>query len=162
VRTALYALAAAIGAFLALLGSEPSWILAIAALLAVPLAATAALRRRREGEAGPLVPLLAAALAGGLLTALAFRLAFDADGWLNPGAVDCGGVSQSTQDGILTLAAALFAAAAAAMAFNLLAVLRRSGPRRDEEVASAPLTLYPVAVAASGLALVGASFATSC
>jgi hypothetical protein len=162
VRTVLYAIAVALGAGLALLGSEPSWALAVVALLAFPLAAAAAIRRRREGEAGPLVALLATALSGGLLTALAIRLAVDADGWFNPGAVDCGGVSGGTQDGILGLAAALFAAAAAAMAYNLLTVLRRSGPGAASERPSAGLSLYPVAVAASGLALVGASFATSC
>ncbi len=161
-RTALYAAAAALGAVLALLGSRPSWILAILALLAFPLAAAAALRRRREGEPGSLPPLLATAVAGGLLTALAIRLAVEADDWFNAGAVDCGGVSEGAQQSILALAAVLFIAAAGAMAVNLLAVLRRSGPQEVGEGPPRSLSLYPVAVAAAGLALVGASFATSC
>lgn len=161
-RTGLYALAAALGAGLALLGSRPSWVLATAALLAFPLAASVALRRRRDGEAAPVLPLLATALAGGLLTALAVRLAIDADDWFNAGAIDCGGASRSTQDSVLALAAVLFTAAAAAIAYNVLNVLRHAGPHDGAEGPPRSLTLYPVAVAASGLALIGASFVTSC
>lgn len=160
-RTALYAIAAALGAGLALLGSEPLWVLAIAALIAFPIAAAAAVGRRRGGGWGSLPALLGAAVAGGLLTALAIRLAIDAPDWLNPGAADCGGASEATQDSILGIATALFLAAGAAMALNLVAVLRRSGPGEDAG-GPASLTLYPGAVAISGLGLVGASFATSC
>lgn len=161
-RTLLYALAAALGAGLALLGSRPSWALAIAALIAFPLAAAAALRSRRSGSPGPVPPLLATALSGGLLTTLAVRLAVDADDWFNAGAIDCGGASAATQDDVLAVATILFMAAAVAMAYNLLAVLRHAGAREADAGPPGSLALYPVAVAAAGLALVGASFVTSC
>jgi hypothetical protein len=161
-RPALFALAAALGAGLALLGSRPSWILALAALVVFPLAASVALRRRRAGHAAALPPLLASGLAGGLLTALAVRLAVEADDWFNAGAVDCGGVSALTQDRVLALIAVLFLAAAAAMALNLLAVLRGSAPAETAGERPLALNLYPVAVAVAGAGLVGASFVTSC
>jgi hypothetical protein len=152
--------AAVAGGLIALLGDDPLWIPAVLALIAFPFAAGAALRARRSA---PLPALAVAALAGGLLTVLAIRLAFDAPDWFNAGAVDCGGASDATQRSILAAAAALFGAAAVAMIVNVLAVGRRAaGAAERREEGPGALALYPLAVAAAGLALVGASYVTSC
>jgi hypothetical protein len=160
VRTGLFIAAAVIGGLIALLGDDPLWIPAVLALIAFPFAAGAALRAR--GSA-PLPALAVAALAGGLLTVLAVRLAFDAPDWFNAGAVDCGGASDGAQRSILAAAAALFGAAAVAMLVNVLAVGRRAvGAPQERQGGPGALALYPLAVAAAGLALVGASYVTSC
>ena len=159
-RPALIAAAAALGAAVGLLGSRPLWVPAVIALIAFPLAAAAGARDPRRRAPGSLVALIVAGVAGGLLTALAIRLAVDAPGWFNGGAVDCGGASDTAQQSVLAAAAALFAAAGVAIAVNLLAVARRAGS--GERSAPAALALYPVAVAASGLALIASSYVTSC
>jgi hypothetical protein len=153
VRKALYAAAIALGAVLALLGSRPLWLPAIVALLVFPLAGAVVDRRARQGhQRGTSTgAAVLAAVAGGLLTALAIRLAFDAPDWLNGTSADCGGASTSTQHSVLT----------GAVAVNLLAIGRRVGTDR-EEPALGSLNLYPAAVAASGLALIAASYVTTC
>jgi hypothetical protein len=145
----------------ALLGSRPLWLPAVLALVIFPVAAAAASGgAERRGE-GSIAALMVTALAGGLLAALAARLAFDATDWFNAGAVDCGGASDSTQHSILTAASVVFAGASLAMIASLLIVARGAG-RGDERTGSPPLALYPVAVAASGLALIASSYATNC
>jgi hypothetical protein len=163
VRKALYAAAIALGAVLALLGSRPLWLPAIVALLVFPLAAAVVDRRARQGrDRGTTTgAAVLAAIAGGLLTALAIRLALDAPDWLNGTSADCGGPSTSTQHTVLTAVTVVFAVAAAAVAVNLLAIGRRVGTDR-EEPALGSLNLYPAVVAASGLALVAASYVTTC
>ncbi len=106
---ALYAVSIAAGAVLGTLGSEPLWGVAIAALLLFPVATGAALRERRD-DGAPLVPALLAGLAGGVLVALALRLALAAPDWLNETHADCGGASTGTQQAVLWAAAVVFAA----------------------------------------------------
>ena len=164
-RRPMYAVAIGLGAVLALLGSRPLWIPAVLALLAFPLAASVADRRSREQRASSRAPLPAAAvtpIAGGLLTALAIRLALDAPGWLSGPAADCGGPSTATQQVVLWGAAMIFAFATLPVAMTLLNIGQRVGVGDHDLSAPPPLSLYPVAVAASGLALVAAGYVTSC
>ena len=163
-RFALYALCALVGVVIALLGSEPLWLPAVAALLAFPIAATVADRESRSGRGGSAPALAAAvtALAGGLLAALAIRLAVAAPGWLSATAADCGGPSTGVQQLVLWTATLIFFLAAFPIAATLLSIGRRQRPGDYAEAGAPPLTLYPVAVALSGLALVAASFVTTC
>jgi len=159
----LFALAALAGAILALLGSEPLWLPAIAALLVFPFAASAAVRHARADEGrAPLLPATLTAFAGGLLTALALRLAADAPGWLSATAADCGGPSTGVQQLVLWTATLIFLVAALPVAATTLDIGRRVGHTGPADAPSPPLALYPVAVALSGLALVAASFVTTC
>lgn len=156
--TALYALAVALGAVLALLGEEPLWFLAVAALLVFPIAAGAASTGRPSPPAA-----LAAALSGGLLVSLLIRLATLAPGWENATSADCGAASVSDQALVLSIAAVVFALAALPVIAGLIGIaVRTSGRGPSERPSRAPLYLYPLAVAASGLALIGASTATTC
>jgi hypothetical protein len=162
VRTALFLASIAVGAVLALVGSEPYWGVAVAALLTFPLAAAAAVRDRQG--AAPLLPALLAGLAGGVLIALALRLALVAPGWVSETDADCGGPSTGTQQVVLWAGAALLAASSLPIGAILVAVQRRIGRSRGEWAAgpTAPLSAYPLAVAAAGLALIAASFVTNC
>lgn len=161
-RMAPFALAAAVGVALALLGSEPLWLPAVAALLIFPVAANAAAGRLRAGQAGALLPALLTALTGGLLTALALRLALAAPGWLSATAADCGAPSTGTQQLVLWTSSVVFLLAAFPVAVATLRVGNglRSGNRSEAE--PPPLSLYPVAVALAGLALIAAGFVTTC
>lgn len=165
VRRALYVTAIAAGAVLALVGSQPLWVVAVIAVLAFPLATAAAeprsgaIRRRRNA---PLAPAALVALTGGLLATLALRLAVDAPGWLSPTSADCGGPSTAVQQLVLWSATLIFAVAAVPVAVTLLRVGRRLTPGSSEATGPSPLSLYPLAVAVSGIALVAASYATSC
>ncbi len=158
-RIALFALAAAVGVALALLGSEPLWLPAVAALLVFPVAANAAAGRSRRRRPAPLLPAALTALAGGLLTALALRLALDAPGWLSATAADCGAPSTGTQQLVLWSASVVFFLAAFPIALTTLRVgtSLRPGAHTDAE-----LSLYPIAVALAGLALIAAAFVTTC
>lgn len=160
--TALYAVVIGLGAALAQLGDEPIWIVAILALLAFPVAASAAVR----GQAGPArVPLaagLVTALSGGVLAGLLVRLAVLAPDWVDAGAADCGAPSTGTQQLVLWAAALIFVLALLPVAAMLVGVGSRMSGGGREIASRGPLTLYPLAVAASGLALIGASLVTNC
>lgn len=159
-RRALFTIAIGFGVVLSLTGERPSWIIAVAALLIFPLAVGAAGRARGSGRA-PVPAALVVALTGGVLVGLALRLAVLAPDWLNEGAVDCGGASEGAQQLVLWGGAVIFAASALPIAASLVATGRLlvggEGVRP-----TAPLNLYPLAVGASSLALVGASFVTGC
>lgn len=164
-RKPLYATALAVGVILGLLGSQPLWIPAVIAVLVFPVAASVAERRSRPGRGGrgsPLGATTLAALAGGLLATLAIRLAVDAPGWLSASAADCGGPSTSTQQLVLWASALTFAAAALPVAITLFSIARRLGTGYSGLVIDPPLSLYPVAVSASGLALIACSYVTAC
>lgn len=161
-RMAPFALAAAVGVVLALLGSEPLWLPAVAALLIFPVAANAAAARLRSSQPAALLPATLTALTGGLLTALALRLALAAPGWLSATAADCGAPSTGTQQLVLWTSSVVFFLAAFPVA---VATLRIGGGLRAGDHAEAeppPLSLYPVAVALAGLALIAAGFVTTC
>ena len=165
VRRLLYAAALASGAVLGLLGSQPLWLPGVIALLVFPPAAAIAGRRSRQDPGRRSAQLGAAALvalAGGLLATLAIRLAVDAPGWLSPTAADCGGPSTATQQLVLWSAALIFAGAAVPVAATLLHVGRRLAPGGAAPGGTSPLGFYPVAVAASGIALIAAGYATHC
>ena len=153
----LFAASTAAGAVLGLLGAEPLWGVAIGALLVFPLATGAALRER-GASSPPLIATLLAGLAGGVLIALALRLAVAAPGWLNETQADCGGPSTGTQQAVLWASAVVFAASSLPIGV-ILAALGRRLAKGDGGV---PLAAYPVAVAAAGVALVAAAFVTNC
>lgn len=158
-RLPLYALAAALGAALALIGSEPLWLPAVAALLVFPIAAAAA---DRDRDRAPLLPAVLTALAGGLLTALALRLAFAAPDWLRTASADCGGPSTGVQQLVLWSATLIFLLSALAVAATTLNIGRRLRTDGSSTAISPPLALYPAAVALCGLALVAAGYVTTC
>lgn len=150
---------------MAVLGSEPIWIAAVVALIIFPLAAAAADRRSRPGRRlrqAPLVPALATALAGGLLIALLARLALAAPGWLSESSADCGGPSTGVQQLVLWSSALVFVVAATPVGITLVEIAARLREGRSEESSPVPLVLYPLAVAASGLALIAAGYVTNC
>ncbi len=161
-RMALFALAAAVGVVVALLGSEPLWLPAVAALLIFPVAANAAAGTARPDHPTALLPALLAALTGGLLTALALRLALAAPGWLSATAADCGAPSTGTQQLVLWSGSVVFFLAAFPVAVATLRVGARLGPGDHADAEPPPLSLYPVAVALAGLALIAAGFVTTC
>ncbi len=167
-RRASFAAAIASGAVIGLLGSRPLWGPAVAALLLFPIGCGIALRGPRassEGRRDPRAPLAAAlttGVAGGLLTILAVRLAIDAPGWLSPTSADCGGASTATQQLVLWTGALLFTLSALPIAASLLVVGRGLGARDTPPGSRSPLSFFPVAVAASGLALIAAAFVTNC
>lgn len=163
-RAAAYVAAAAAGAIVATLGEEPLWLAAVVALIVFPLAAAAADREsrpERRRRRTPLLPALAAALSGGLLVALLIRLALAAPGWVGESTVGCGGPYSGSERLLLFAAALAFAAATLPVAITLLR-LAPFGPARTEDSPPVPLRYYPLAVAASGLALIVASYATNC
>ncbi len=159
-RLALFAIAAAAGIAVALAGSEPLWLPAVAALLIFPLAANAAAGQAEEAAA--LLPAALTALTGGLLTALALRLALAAPGWLSATAADCGAPSTGTQQLVLWTASLVFLLAAFPIAVMTLRIAARLRPGDRAGTAAPPLALYPVAVALAGLALIAAGFVTTC
>lgn len=165
-RILLFAGAAVLGIVIGLLGSQPLWLPAVVALLVFPVAV--AIADRESSSAGserersaPLLPATLTALAGGLLTALAMRLAFLAPGWLSATSADCGGASTGVQQLVLWTAALIFFLAAFTVAATTLSVGRRLRPT-DEISSTPPLALYPIAVSLSGLALVAAGYVTTC
>jgi hypothetical protein len=163
VSRALLAATIAVGAVLALLGTEPLWSVAIAALLTFPVAAALALRGT-DGAAAPLLPALLAGLAGGVLIALALRLAFAAPDWLSETNADCGAASTGTQQVVLWGAAVVLAASS--LPIGVILVRVRAGLGRGDRGpaagAGSPLSAYPVAVAAAGVALIACLFVTTC
>ncbi len=164
-RIAIYALAAVAGIVIALLGDEPLWIPAVVALLAFPITAAICVRESKPGSrarTAPFLPATATALAGGLLTALAIRLALDAPGWLSATSADCGGASTGVQRIVLWASAVIFFLAALPVAATTFSIGRRLRPEGVEDAPPPPLALYPVAVALSGLALIAAGYVTTC
>jgi hypothetical protein len=162
VLTALYAAAIGLGAALAQVGDEPIWILAVVALLAFPIAAAAATRGELGRARIPLAAGLGTALSGGVLAGLLVRLAVLAPDWVDAGAADCGAPSTGTQQLVLWAAAVIFVLAILPIAAMLVGVGSRMSGGGREIASRGSLTLYPLAVAASGLALIGASFVTTC
>lgn len=183
-RLALFLAASFLGAIIALLGDEPFWLAAVLAVIVFPVAAALADRGRSGPEerpargpgnrgarprgAPPLVATLLTALAGGLLIVLLLRLAVAAPDWLSKAAVDCGGPSEGFQRLVLFGAAAVFVASTAPVLVTLTRLGARflEGPREADGVGPGdrplPLGFYPLAVAASGLALIASSFVTNC
>lgn len=162
-RRVLYFAAIAVGVVLALLGEEPLWFVAVAAVLAFPVATGLALQER-AGRGAPLGLALLGALAGGVLGALALRLAIAAPDWRSPTCADSGGTSTGTQQLVLWAAAVIFVISALPLGATLAALGARLTARAGDatERLQAPLSAYPVAVAASSLALIGAGFVTTC
>ncbi len=165
-RIALYVLACLAGAVLGLLGDEPGVVLALFAVLLFPVAvillATGDGGDRSRPGAPPLGPALLAGVAGTLLVVFLIRLAAAAPDWVDPLSADCGGPSTGAQQLATWFATIAFALSALPVAESLVAIggrLHRRGP-----LAALPLSLsfYPVAVAVSGIALIVASWATSC
>lgn len=167
-RRVSFGAAMAAGITLGLLGSRPLWGAAVAALLLFPIAGGAAFGGARPGSERRRAPRpsLAAALvtgmSGGLLAILAIRLAVDAPDWTNATSADCGGPSTSVQQLVLWTGALVFALSALPIAASLIVVGRGLGARTAQSGSRTPLAFFPVAVAASGLALIGAAFVTSC
>lgn len=158
-RLPLYALAATLGIALALLGSEPLWLPAVAALLVFPASAAVA---SRDSDRAPLLPAVMTALAGGLLTALALRLAFAAPDWLRTTSADCGGPSTGVQQLVLWSSTLIFLLASFPVAATTLTIGRRLRSDAGAAAPSPPLALYPVSVALCGLALIAAGYVTTC
>lgn len=161
-RTALYAAAIGAGALVAQLGDEPIWIVAVLALLAFPVAAAAAVGTRSENRGAALLPALATALSGGVLAGLLIRLAVAAPDWVDGATTDCGGASTGTQQLVLWAAALILVLALLPVGAMLVGVGSRIAGRGPQRASRGPLALYPLAVAASGVALIGASIVTSC
>ena len=112
----------------------------------------------------PLGLALLGALAGGVLIALALRLAIDAPDWRSPTCADSGGTGTGTQQLVLWAAAVIFVVSALPLGATLLALGARLTARAGDAAdrLQAPLSAYPVAVAASSLALIAAGFVTNC
>jgi hypothetical protein len=167
-RLITFAAAVIGGIVIGLLGSQPLWGVAVVALLLFPIACGVALRGPRTGSEArrtpraPLGAVLIAGVAGGLLAILAIRLAIDAPDWINPTSADCGGPSTSTQRLVLWTGSLLFMLSALPIAATLVSLGRGLGPAGVRAGSRTPLTFFPVAVAASGLALIGAAFVTNC
>lgn len=165
-RVALYLLACFAGLVLGLLGDEPKIVLALFAVLLFPVGVTFLTAGgeddRRPPRSSPLGPALLAGVAGTLLVVFLIRLAVAAPGWVDPLSADCGGPSTGAQQLATWFATVAFLVSALPVAATLAAIggrLHRTGP-----LATMPLSLgfYPVAVALSGIALIVASWATSC
>ena len=153
-RWVLALLALAGAALLGLAGSdEPPWPLAALAVVAFPLAAAAA---RGGGAARPL-PNAVAALTGGALIGLLIRLAVAAPGWETAPDGTCDAASEGIQQIVLWGGTLIFVLAALPVAATLWRLAARDPGKPGDGLA-----LYPMAVAMSGLALIGAGFATSC
>lgn len=179
-RIFLYLLACAAGLALALLGNEPLLGIGLVAILLYPLglaiAATAeradpatadrradrALRGGSTSHATPLAGAVLAGAAGTLLVVLLVRLAVAAPGWVDPLAADCGGPSTGAQQLATWFATLVFVLAALPEAVNVVAVGGRLSRSRPLSQLPISLSLYPIAVAAAGIALIVASWATSC
>jgi hypothetical protein len=167
-RRISFAAAVACGIVIGLLGSKPLWGAAVAALLLFPVACGVALRSPRTEREGrpasraPLGAVLVAGVAGGLLTILAIRLAIDAPDWINATSADCGGASTSTQRLVLWTGTMLFLLSTLPVVAALVALGRGLGAAGPSVASRAPLSFFPIAVAASGLALIAASYVTNC
>lgn len=161
---AIFAAAVVAGGIVAVLGSEPIWAAAVVAVAVFPLAASVADRRSRSvrRQQTPLLPAALAGLAGGFLVVLLLRLALAAPGWLSELSADCGGSSEGSQQLVLWGSALVFLVAAVPVAITLLELLRRLREGRSEDGSPVPLGLYPLAVAAAGVALIAAGFVTNC
>jgi len=164
VRWFAYLIACIAGLVLAFLGDEPLLGLAVAALIAYPVGTGLIIRADSTGRE-PARPALGAALlagaAGALLIAFLLRLAFDAPSWVDPTSADCGGPSVGAQEVAVWISAVIFIVAALPEAVTVTAIGRRlrgaSGPSFPVS-----LSLFPAAVASSGLALIVVSFVTDC
>jgi len=164
-RVALYLAAAILGGVIALFGEEPIWFAAVAAVLIFPIAAATADRRStadRGSRPAPLLPALLTALAGGLLIVILARLAIAAPDWISKAGVDCGGPSEGAQRLVLFSAALIFVASSAPVAITMVQIGARLSPGRPTNAAPVPIGFYPLAVAASGLALIAAGYVTNC
>ena len=163
----LFLLACLAGVALALLGDEPLVGLALAAVLLYPLGVYLAVDAGADEGGGtprpiPLGGSLLAGLAGALLVVFLIRLAIAAPGWVDPLSADCGGPSTGAQQLATWFATFAFIVAAVPEAVTLAGLGGRLG--RSQALSRLPVTLglYPVAVALAGVALIVASWATSC
>ncbi|KAA0267935.1 MAG: hypothetical protein EDQ89_11475 [Acidobacteria bacterium] len=159
-HTISFLLAALLGFALAALGEEPPVVIALAAVILFPLAVALA---TGGGEGRPATgPALLGVVAGAFLVAFLVRLAIAAPGWVDPLSADCGGPSTGTQQLVTWFATLSFVLAAIPIAVAVAAIGARLAGSRA--LAGLPLTLspYPFAVALAGIALIVASWATSC
>lgn len=159
-RTPLILLAVLIGLVLAMLGDEPPVLIAVAAVGLFPLGV--ALAATSDEERPALGPALLGIAAGSFLVAFLIRLAVAAPGWVDPLSADCGGPSTGAQQLVTWLATLSFVLAAIPVAVAVAALAARLTASRS--LAGLPLTLspYPFAVALAGIALIVASWATTC
>ena len=163
----LFLLACLAGVALALLGDEPLVGLALAAVLLYPLGVFLTVDPSAD-EGGvthrpiPLGGALLAAIAGALLVAFLIRLAIAAPDWVDPLSADCGGPSTGAQQLATWFATFAFVLAAVPEAVTLAGLGGRLGGSRTLSQLPVTLGLYPVAVALAGIALIVASWATSC
>ena len=155
----LFLLACLAGVALALLGDEPLVGLALAAVLLYPLGVYLTVDAG-AGE-GPTTrrPI---PLGGALLVAFLIRLAIAAPDWVDPLSADCGGPSTGAQQLATWFATFAFVLAAVPEAVTLAGLGGRLGGSRTLSQLPVTLGLYPVAVALAGIALIVASWATSC
>lgn len=171
-RLVLYLLACVAGLALALLGDEPVLALALAAVLLYPLGVAlaaggiAGLGASTDGapprRTTPLGGALLAGLAGAFLVVFLIRLAVAAPGWVDPLSADCGGPSTGAQQLATWFATLVFVLAAVPEAVNVASIGGRLGASRTLAGVPVSLSLYPIAVAMAGIALIVASWATNC
>jgi len=159
-RTASFLLAALLGLVLAALGDEPPVVIALVAVILFPLGVALAAARGEERPATG--PALLGAATGAFLVAFLIRLAIAAPGWVDPLSADCGGPSTGAQQLVTWFATLSFVLAAIPIAVTVAAIGARLAGART--LAGLPLTLslYPFAIALAGIALIVASWATSC
>jgi len=166
-RLALYLLACLAGVALALLGDEPPIGLALAAVILYPLGMSFAVGGERERDDRQVRPVrlgaaLLAAAAGMLLVVFLVRLAVAAPDWVDPLSADCGGPSTGAQQLATWFATIAFLFAAVPEAVTLAGLGGRLSGSRALSQLPVTLGLYPAAVALAGIALIIASWATSC
>ncbi|HET6830950.1 MAG TPA: hypothetical protein VFH44_06315 [Solirubrobacterales bacterium] len=162
-RLALLLLSGLLGAVLAALGDEPPIALALAAVILYPLGvALAAGGGEEDRPSSAFGPALLAVLAGVFLIAFLIRLAIAAPGWVDPLSADCGGPSTGAQQLATWFATLAFLLAAIPEVVTLTALVGRI--RGSDPASRLPVSLgfYPAAVALAGIALIVASWATSC
>ncbi|MFN8113493.1 MAG: hypothetical protein U0R51_09875 [Solirubrobacterales bacterium] len=163
---ALYLLACLAGAVLGLLGDEPSVVLALLAVLLFPVGVMFLASGDEDERRGPrppsLPPALLAAVAGSILVVFLIRLAVAAPGWVDPFSADCGGPSTGAQQLATWFATIAFILSAVPVAATLAAIGGRLRPGGRLALLPVSPGFYPVVVALSGIALVVASWATSC
>ena len=161
----LYLLACLAGLALALLGDEPLLGFALAGVILYPLGISLMARRARDARGSGTTPIggaLLAGAAGTLLVAFLVRLAVAAPGWVDPLAADCGGPSTGAQQLATWFATLAFVLAALPEAATVAAIGGRLGGSGPLSRLPVSLSLYPIAVAVAGIALIIASWATSC